>query len=158
MFAWTVKAIQAAIREHLPDLAAGLDRLMAAAETDGEPAALRRHYPSLQRISVDFGVMEKAAPVWAVGVDFEWSDVGSWGGLAEALTGSETGVEIGDVAALDAERSVVVSDGPLVAVVGVRDLVVVATRDAVLVVPKDQVQRVKELVEMLRDAGREELL
>jgi len=158
MFAWTVKAIEAAIREHLPELASGLDLLMATAETDGEAEALRRHYPSLQRISVDFGVMEKAAPVWAVSVEFEWSDVGSWGGLAEALPGSGAGVSMGDVAALDAERSVLVSDGPLVAAVGVRDLVVVATRDAVLVVPKDQVQRVKELVELLRAAGREELL
>jgi len=158
MFAWTVAAIEAAIREHLPELASGLDRMAADAESEGEAAALRRHYPSLQRVSVDFGVMEKAAPVWAVGVEFAWSDVGSWGGLAETLPGSPAGVAIGDVAAIDAERSVLVSDGPLVAAVGVRDLVVVATRDAVLVVPRDQVQRVKEVVEALRAAGREELL
>jgi hypothetical protein len=51
-----------------------------------------------------------------------------------------------------------VSEGPLVAVVGVRDLIVVATRDAVLVVPRDEAQRVKELVEKLREAGRDDLL
>jgi mannose-1-phosphate guanylyltransferase len=158
MFAWTVQAIQAAFRQHLPELAAGLDGMMAAAETLGEAEALRRHYGSLQRISVDFGVMEKAAPVWAVAVDFDWSDVGSWGGLADLLPCSAVGVAMGDVVALGAESSVLISDGPLVAVVGVRDLVVVATRDAVLVVPKDQVQRVKELVERLHGEGRDELL
>lgn len=158
MFAWTVKAIRAAIREHLPELAAGLDGLMGAADTLGELEALRQHYPSLQRISVDFGLMEKAAPVWAVSVDFAWSDVGSWGGLVDVLPSSQGGVAFGDVVAVDSEGAVLISDGPLVAAVGVHDLVVVATGDAVLVVPRDQVQRVKGLVEKLRREGRDELL
>jgi mannose-1-phosphate guanylyltransferase len=158
MFAWTVNAIQNAIREHLPELADGLDALIAATDSVGEEEALRRHYPSLPRVSVDFGVMEKAANVWAVGVDFAWSDVGSWAGLFDVLPVKVGGVTLGDVVALDSEGSVLVSDGPLVAVAGVRDLIVVATRDAVLVVPRDQAQRVKELVEMLRDAGRDDLL
>jgi mannose-1-phosphate guanylyltransferase len=158
MFAWTVSAIVDAIRTHLPDLAAGLDELMAATDAVGESEALRRHYPGLRKVSVDFGVMEKAAPVWAVEVDFAWSDIGSWVGLAEVLSESECGVSIGDVVTLDCEGSVLVSDGPLVAALGVRDLVVVATRDAVLVVPRDDVQRVKELVERLRAEGRSELL
>jgi len=102
--------------------------------------------------------MEKAKPVWAVGVDFAWYDVGSWAGLAEALPSQDVGVTMGDVVALDSNGSVLVSDGPLVAVIGVHDLVVVATRDAVLVVPKDQAQRVKEIVERLREGGRDELL
>ena len=158
MFAWTVEAIQGAIREFLPELAGGLDELMAAADTLGEKEALRRHYPTLPKISVDFGVMEKATSVWAVGVDFAWSDVGSWAGLSEVLQSGTHGVTLGDVVTLDCAGSVLVSDGPLVAVVGVRDLVVVATRDAVLVVPKDQAQRVKELVEKLHEAGRDDLL
>ena len=158
MFAWRVAAIVDAIRTHLPALAAGLDELMDAADGIGEAEALRRHYPRLQRVSVDFGVMEKASPVWAVEVDFAWSDVGSWAGLAETLPASEGGAALGDVLALDCERALLVSDGPLVAAVGLHDLVVVATRDAVLVVPRDDVQRVKELVETLRARGRDELL
>ncbi len=158
MFAWTVAAIEAAIRAHLPDLAAALDAMAADAAALGEAEALARHYPQLPRVSVDFGVMEKASPVWAVTADLAWSDVGSWVGLAELLPEQPAGVTMGDVVALDSERCVLVSDGPLVATLGVRDLVVVATRDAVLVVPSDQVQRVKELVETLRARGRDELL
>lgn len=158
MFAWTVHAIVDAFRTHLPSLAAGLDDMMSATDALGEAEALRRHYPGLQKVSVDFGVMEKATPVWAVEVDFAWSDVGSWIGLAEALPASAEGVSLGDVLAVDCERTVLVSDGPLVAAVGVRDVVVVATRDAVLVVSKDDVQRVKELVETLRAKGRTEIL
>jgi mannose-1-phosphate guanylyltransferase len=158
MFAWTAAAIRDAIRAHLPGLAAGLDAMMTDAAAIGEEAAVARHYPTLERVSIDFGVMEKARDVRAVAVEFEWSDVGSWLGLAEVLSPAGGEVRLGDVLAANTDGNVLVSDGPLVAAVGVRDLVVVATRDAVLVVPRDQCQRVKELVEALRAAGRTDLL
>jgi mannose-1-phosphate guanylyltransferase len=158
MFAWTVSAICSAIRMYLPKLAADLDTLIEAAGSGGERQALERLYPKLQRISIDFGVLEKASPVWAVPVDFAWSDVGSWLGLAEVVPRSVAGVSLGDVTALDCDDSVLVSDGPALAAIGVKGLVVVATRDAVLVVPKGEAQRVKELVDLLRVKGRDELL
>jgi len=158
LFAWSVAAIRDAIRLHLPELAAGLDAMMADAAGVGEAAAVARHYPTLPKISIDFGVMEKATTVWAVTVDFDWSDVGSWAGLGEVLAPDGSEVRVGDVVAIDTSGTVLVSDGPLVTAVGIHDLVVVATRDAVLVVPRDQCQRVKELVELLRAAGRDDLL
>lgn len=158
MFAWRVATIVAAVRQHLPALAAGLDRLMEDSVRLGEASALEKHYPTLPRTSIDFGVMEKADEVWAIPVDFAWSDVGSWPGLAEVLPLRAEDAVLGDVLAVDTTSCVLVSDGPLVVAVGVRDLVVVATRDAVLVVPREQAQRVKEVVERLRAAGREELL
>jgi mannose-1-phosphate guanylyltransferase len=152
MFVWTVAAIERAIRTHLPALAAGLDALQAA-----DRAVADRLYAELPRVSIDFGVMEKASDVLALPVEFAWSDVGSWSGLVEVL-GGEGGVRIGDTLAFDSDGAVLVSDGPLLAAIGVPDLVVVATRDAVLVVPKSQAQRVKELVERLRTGGRGDVL
>ncbi len=158
LFAWSVAAICDAIRAHLPELATGLDAMMAEAAVVGEAVAVARHYGGLPSISIDFGVMEKASTVWVVPVEFSWSDVGSWAGLGEVLAPDESEVRIGDVIGVDTGGNVLISDGPLVGAVGVRDLVVVATRDAVLVVPKEQCQRVKELVDALRAAGRDDLL
>lgn len=158
MFAWRVGTIVAAIREHLPELASALDRLMEDVKVVGEHAALARHYPSLPRTSIDFGVMERATEVWAIPVRFGWSDVGSWPGLAQILPSTPAGAVLGDVMALDCEGSVLVSEGPLLAAVGIKDLVVVATPDAVLVVPRAQAQRVKEVVDSLAAAGRATLL
>ena len=158
MFAWTCEAIEEAIRAHLPGLADGLDALFGRAAADGMEAALAACYPGLEKISIDYGVLERAERVWALAVDLSWSDVGAWPGLEEVLPAGDGAVTVGDVLAIDAEGSVVVSDGPLVAAVGVRDLVVVAAGDAVLVVPKDQAQRVREVVERLRAMGRDDLL
>ena len=155
MFAWTVGAIRAEVRRSLPALAGGLDGLQAVPEGSAE---FLRVWQSLPAISVDFGVMERAAGVSAVLVDFAWSDVGSWPGLEEVLPADAQGVHLGEVVAVDSESCILVSDGPVLTAVGIRDLVVVATRDAVLVVPKEQAQRVKELVELLRAAGHDELL
>ena len=158
MFAWTVEAIESAMRQHLPELASALDRLMESATTLGEEEAVARHYPLLPRVSVDHGVMEKAHSVWAVDIDFEWADVGSWLGLSGILPEVAGATVLGDVVALESAGCVLISDGPLVATLGLHDLVVVATRDAVLVVPKGQAQRVKELVERLQLEGRDEVL
>jgi len=158
IFAWKVTTIGDAIRRHLPELAAGLDAMLADAATAGETAAVARHFPSLPKVSIDFGVMEKADTVWAIPVDLAWSDVGSWVGLGEVVAPESGEVSQGDVLAIDTAGSVLVSGGPLIAAVGVRDLVVVATRDAVLVVPRSQCQRVKELVDLLRSGGRTDLL
>lgn len=158
IFAWTVAAMESAIREHLPELATRLDAMLSAATTVGEHEAIRVHYPGLPRISVDFGVMEKASTVWGVAAEFGWSDIGSWLGLAEVLPKGEAGVGVGNVLALDSSDCVLVSEGPLLTVLGARDLVVVATSDAVLVVPKERAQQVKALVDRLHELGRDELL
>jgi mannose-1-phosphate guanylyltransferase len=158
MFAWTVKSIEAAIRRHLPELAGGLDAIMDDALRHGEAAAVAGGFGDLPKVSIDYGIMERAGDVWCVPVDFEWFDIGSWTGLAEVLPAAVGGTALGDVVAVDSDECVLISDGPLVAALGVRGLVVVATRDAVLVVPKDQAQRVKELVERLQAEGRCDLL
>jgi len=158
MFAWRVDAIREAIRTHLGGLAAGLDAIVAAAGAEGLASATARIYPDLPRVSIDHGVMEKAASVWALPVAFAWSDVGSWSGLAEILESADGNLAVGDTLHLDAEGCVLASAGPLIAAVGVQGLVVVATPDAVLVVSADQAQRVKEVVERLRAAGRDDLL
>lgn len=158
MFAWRVDAIRDAIRTHLDELASGLDEIVEASAADGLDTAMRHYYSQLPLVSVDHGVMEKAPTVWALPVSFAWSDLGSWPALAEILPVLEGNVSFGETLSLDAENCILASSGPLVAVIGAHDLVVVATPDAVLVMPKEQAQRVKKIVELVRAAGRDDLL
>ncbi|MGH9895038.1 MAG: mannose-1-phosphate guanylyltransferase/mannose-6-phosphate isomerase, partial [bacterium] len=101
-------------------------------------------------ISIDKAVMEHTARAVVVPLAAEWNDIGSWETLWEL--GDKDGDEnviIGSAVAVDSRRSYIRSDGPLVAVAGVDDLVVVATPDAVLLTRRRAAQDVKKLVERL---------
>lgn len=111
-------------------------------------------------ISVDYAVMEKVSRVAVVPVEMGWSDAGSWDALHEIAARDDAGnALIGDILAIDSRDSLIRSDGPLVAAIGVSDLLVVATGDAVLIVPRGESQRVREAVEALaQDPDRKEKL
>ncbi|RMF10357.1 MAG: mannose-1-phosphate guanylyltransferase/mannose-6-phosphate isomerase [Alphaproteobacteria bacterium] len=107
--------------------------------------------------SIDYAVMEKTDRAAVVPVDMGWSDVGSWAALWELADKDPSGNAIkGDVIALDTHDSLVRSEGPAVATVGVDNLVVVATDDAVLVANKDKVQNVKQVVDAFARSNRSE--
>jgi mannose-1-phosphate guanylyltransferase len=159
MFVWRAEEFLREVRRQLPKLADGLDRVADMLERANFDAALEDIYPTLARTSVDYGVMEGAERCWTIPVDFPWSDVGSWPALAGLLPRDPDGnATHGRVVALGAGRNLVISEGPVVAIAGVQDLVVVATGDAVLVVPRDEAQRVKEIVAKLEERGWHDVL
>ena len=147
----------------LTELDAQAPQIAAAARA---AAALQRRqdnrsYPDAQAFaaspaqSIDYAVMEKAARVAVVPVAMGWSDVGSWDALYEIGARDAAGNAVaGDALALDSKGCLIRSDGPLVAAVGVEDLIIVATADAVLVVPRGQSQRVKDAVETVNARGK----
>lgn len=114
----------------------------------GNPARyLARHFPGLPKISVDYAVLEKAAAVATVVAQFDWDDVGSWTALHKHFTpDDDANVTIGPVVAKGASHTIAVSNGRVIALCGVKDLVVVETPDAVLVCARDAVQDIKKLM------------
>lgn len=108
-------------------------------------------------ISIDYAVMEKTHRALVTAVDMGWNDVGSWSALWDITPKDTTGNALhGDVIAIDSRNSLLRSDGPALAAVGVNDLVVVATEDAVLVAHKSQAQNVKKVVDELARRNRQE--
>ena len=107
--------------------------------------------------SIDYAVMEHTDKAAVVPADMGWNDVGSWTALWDdgAKDGSGN-VLVGDVLALDSTRSYLRSEGPLIAALGVDDLVVVATSDAILIAPKHRTQDVRTMVDVLKTRGRAE--
>ncbi|MBC7987299.1 MAG: mannose-1-phosphate guanyltransferase, partial [Sphingomonadaceae bacterium] len=102
-------------------------------------------------ISVDYAVMERAPHVAVVPVSMGWSDLGSWDALHDLADKDEAGNCLsGTAVAIDSSGCLIRGEGPLVAAIGVSDLVIVATADAVLIMPRGESQRVKEIVERLK--------
>jgi mannose-1-phosphate guanylyltransferase/mannose-6-phosphate isomerase len=105
--------------------------------------------------SIDYALMEHTASAVVVPVDMGWNDVGSWQSLWEISVRCDSGNAIrGDVITERTHNSYIRSEGPLIAAVGVDDLVVIATKDAVLVCQRGSTQEVRKIVEKLERDGR----
>jgi mannose-1-phosphate guanylyltransferase len=153
MFVWRVPVVEAAFRAHAAELYAGLAKLEAAARSAGGwTSALAEVYPTLKKVSVDYALMEKSTNVVVVPATFDWDDVGAWPAIAKHFKPDSHGnVLRGHAMVEGGTHNIVIStDGHLVGVVGVSDLVVVHTAEATLVCPKDKAQEIKALLERLK--------
>jgi mannose-1-phosphate guanylyltransferase len=159
MFAWKASTIIGAIERFLPDLHRGLLQIREALGTDRQEETVETIYTGLTAVSIDYGVMEKAGDVLIVPGTFGWSDLGSWDALWEVSEKDENGNAVrGDFIGIDAENSLIHSPGKLVALVGVRDLLVVETNDALLICRRGSSQDVRKVVEAIEKSGRKECL
>ncbi len=154
MFFFRVKDMAALLERHLPEMATKV-----AGMTDARVAEI---FPTLQSISIDHGVMEKAENLAVVPGDFGWNDVGSWQSAWELAPHDEAGNALGEEdLAIDAKRNLVRSLGATkkaIALVGVDDLVVVETEDAILVIPRERAQDVRLVVDALKAKKKTSLL
>jgi mannose-1-phosphate guanylyltransferase/mannose-6-phosphate isomerase len=141
-----------------PDILDASQAAFRAAKTDLDFVRIdRTEFEKCRSQSIDYAVMEKTQDAVVLPLDSGWSDVGSWSSLFDALPADEDGnVLQGDVMVHDTHDCYVHSTSRLVAAVGMDDHIIVETKDAILVAPKERVQDVKELVAMIKKAGRSE--
>jgi mannose-1-phosphate guanylyltransferase len=159
MFFFQGRVMMEAIEAHMPELGRGLHAIEAAAARGEEAKVLAEVFPTLPSVSIDHGVMEKAAGLAVVKGDFGWNDVGSWESAWELAPKDAQGNALPEGAvAVDARGNYVcdrTTSGAkrVMALVGVEDLVVVETDDAVLVIPRSRAQDVRAVVEELKRRG-----
>ncbi|MBM3333226.1 mannose-1-phosphate guanylyltransferase, partial [Candidatus Sumerlaeota bacterium] len=163
MFVWRSSALRRAMTEHAPYLARAASEMAAALGQPGERERLTDIFARLPKTSIDFAVMERARNVRCVRATFKWDDVGSWPALARLHpTDKDGNVVLGNALLLETSNSIIYScadeanqDAPLIATMGIEDIVVVASGDAILVCHRDHAQRLKEIVQRLREAHGE---
>jgi len=152
IFLLPAHAFLAELQRHEPEVHAAATTAVAEATRDLIFLRLpKERFGQAKSISVDHAVMERTEAAAVVPADFAWSDVGAWTALWEiGARDNEDNVVIGEVVAHGTKRSYIRSEGPLVATVGLEDVIVVAGPDAVLVARKDADQDVKQVVEALK--------
>ncbi|HNR93677.1 MAG TPA: sugar phosphate nucleotidyltransferase [Kiritimatiellia bacterium] len=155
MFIWSVKAIEKALRIHRLPLYQMMQNLAPAIGTGAFKDALADAFGALEKISIDYAVMEKADNVLMAEGSFAWDDVGSWPALENHFPKDDRGnTVIGQMESVGAENSIVFSRGRLTALVGVENLIVVQAEGATLICARDKAQDIKQLVQKLRDSGK----
>lgn len=163
VFLWRADTFLAALRAFLPEHSRGMDEVRNALGTSRVPEVLSRIYPSLPRISIDYGIMEKAADIVVLQADFRWSDVGTWTSAVHLFGSrdSQGNILSGNVSLCRSEESVVLSTDPsghLLAGLGLNRMLLVHTEDVTLVCPLERAEQIKELVEQLRREGKSRYL
>jgi len=144
---------------HAPDILDSTRRAFDSADQDGKIVEFDPDlYGAIRSQSIDYAVMEQSANVSMVRAGFAWSDVGSFAALKDSLDTDDAGNALqGDVIAVDSQRNLLRSEGPLITALGVSDLAVVATPDTVFVAPLKRSEEVKAIVSRLEAADRPEL-
>jgi mannose-1-phosphate guanylyltransferase len=159
MFVWRTGQILEEFRRQMPGLAATLSEISADWETPRFKKTIERLWPAIQSQTIDYGIMEGARQVAVIPAEgLNWSDVGSWDSLFTVLPGDENGniVMGGQHVGLGTSNSLVYvnQEHRLIVTIGVEDLVVVDTGDVLLVCRKDQAQKVRQVVNLLRQDGQ----
>ena len=155
MFVWKASVIAEELKAHMPALYRGYLAIRATPEGPIRDRTVRQVYRGLKRVSIDYGVMEKARDVVVAEADFDWDDAGSWLAFERHFPrGRDGNVVLGESIALDTERCIIISDEGIVGCLGLKDLIVVRSKGAVLVCHRDAAQDLKKIVQRLKSQKR----
>jgi mannose-1-phosphate guanylyltransferase len=150
MFLWNNGILLSLFQRHMPELFGGLRRLrplLGVSGADREIAAVFSQFP---RISIDYGILEKASGLRLIPAQFDWDDIGNWASLERALPPDHSGnITQGPCIAMESSGCVIHAQTGTVAAFGVSDLVIVQAYGKVLVCPKDRAADLKRLVTAL---------
>lgn len=159
LYVWRVDTILKKYKKHLPKTYAILKKI---ADSQGTAAktTLQKLYPQCEKISVDYGIMEKvdSKEVRIIPAELGWSDVGTWESIFQELAKDEkSNIAKGQHLQIKTNGSLIYAHGKkLIATIGIEDLVIIDTEDALLVCKKDQSQEVKNIVEKIKKISRDQ--
>ena len=147
IFVWNVSTIVDSMRRFVPDLAAKMDRMSASFYTRHERETVEDIFPTCEKISIDYAVMEKADYIYTIPGDFGWSDVGTWGSLWTLLPHDENGnAVVGENVHLYECKGCIVHapNAESVVLEGMEDSIVVERDGRILVCRLSEEQRIKD--------------
>lgn len=148
-----------------PELHKAILELADAWDTKGKDAAIKKVWPGIKKVAIDYSIAEPSAEAGLVAVipaRFSWHDVGDFAAIAELQSqGRKNNLAVlGSARVLsDSSSGILVSDTKrMIAVIGLEDVIIVDTPDALLVTNKENAQKVKALVDSLKATGHDEVL
>ena len=158
MFLFKASRYLAELERHAPAMLTACRAAFEGAKRDTDFVRLdKAAFAACPSDSIDYAVMEKTADAAVLPIDVGWNDVGSWSALWQvAQQDGDGNAHHGDVLALDCHDTLAWGERRLLALIGLRDVVVVDSDDSLLVAHKDHVQEVKAVVAKLKAAGRPE--
>jgi mannose-1-phosphate guanylyltransferase len=147
IFVWNIKTITEALRRHAPGLASVMDEMSMSFYTPAEKAVVEKLFPTCEKISIDYAVMEKADNIYTLPAEFGWSDLGTWGSLWTLKERDENGNAVvgDDVRLFDCKNCIIhTPDLKKVVIQGLEDCIVSKHGDRLLISRKDHEQQITD--------------
>lgn len=145
IFVWNVDTITSELRTHTPALASIMDKMAESFYTSAEETVVGELFPTCEKISIDYAVMEKSDCIYTVPADFGWSDLGTWGSLRTLMAQDENGnAAVGeDVRLYDTKGCIVhAPNAKKVVVQGLENFIVAEHNGCLLVCRLDHEQNI----------------
>jgi mannose-1-phosphate guanylyltransferase len=158
MFVWKARTILSHLARFLPETTEPLSKIRLAWDSPNQQQELQDWFMKLPKISIDYAVMEKAPKIYAIRLDCEWLDIGSFAALADVINSDkDNNIVIAEKSELlDCTNNIVVTEdhGHLIAAIGMDNMIVAHSSDATFICPVSQTGRIKELLELIeRNTG-----
>ena len=147
IFVWNINTITEALRRHSPGLASIMDEMSISFYTPEEKAVVEKLFPTCEKISIDYAVMEKADNIYTLPAEFGWSDLGTWGSLWTLKERDENGNAVvgDDVRLFDCKNCIIhTPDLKRVVIQGLEDCIVSKHGDRLLISRKDHEQQITD--------------
>lgn len=160
IFLWKAKTILEALKEFEPEMYEQIEAISKGIGTSKFQEIFAKHFEQIKGKSIDFAVMERYKNVSVIEAPFAWDDVGSWQAMARLIKPDANGNAIqGPYLPIDSKDMIVsCEEDHLVVTIGMKDTIVVHTSDATLVAPKSEEERVREVVQQLKELGHHRYL
>lgn len=164
-FVWRADVLLKSLKIHEPAVGKPIEKILNSIGSSQEKGVVSAVYKKMPKISIDCSVAEKDKNFLLIVADFFWTDIGDWKEVWENLDRDEMGNVIidgkepgGRVINIDTSDALIHTNGRLIAIIDVDNVVVVDTKEALLVCSKSKAQNVKKIVNQLRNEGKKELL
>lgn len=154
MFIWSYAAISEELKLQQPELYAAVERWSSLRSLTKLNSVLSKDYPKLDKISVDYAIMENAKSIVCADGRFGWDDLGSWPALSRYIKSDKSGnCSVADIVQVDSSNNIIFDARSRnltpIALVGINDAIVVQTNDATLIAAKSESQKIKQLVSII---------
>lgn len=162
MFVWNVDTILGLYKQYMPEMYEQLETIQRALGTEEQERVIAEIYPQMEKIAIDYAIIEKAGSIAAIAADIGWSDIGDWARLKDELAHTEmenVSIDANHVA-LKTHNTIVYTTkkGKTIATIGLDHLIVIDTEDALLICDKYDSQQVKDIVELLKKNHKSDIL
>lgn len=152
MFVSSIKTLIDEMTLHSPDLASFFEDFKKLFQSSASESEISDLYQKLEKISIDYAVMEKSSNIKVLAADFDWNDLGSWDAMEAVVSARDENTILACKKnyLIESKGNIIFSPQKVVALRGIEDMIIVCNEDVLMLTPKKDAQKVSQFVDLIK--------